>query len=58
MWLGLQSFLKHQPVDSILEDEFVQIEQEANRFLEELHVGHQLGLVNREKLLYGLKLKD
>jgi hypothetical protein len=58
VWPGLQSFLKHQTADAILEDEFVEIEEEAKRFLEELHIAHQLGLVDREELLDSLELKD
>ena len=36
----------------------MEIEQKAKRFFEELHVAHELCLVDRENFLDGLKLKN
>jgi len=36
----------------------VKIEKKAQRFLEELHIAHELGMVDGEEFLHGLELKD
>ena len=49
---------KDQPADAIGHFQFVKIDEQPERHLEQFHVAQELRLVNRQNLFHGLRLHD